>query len=222
LQVYAVFHPQLARCVAFRSADVASDDPQDPADRAMSRYADGDDAAFALVHRAVVERLRAFLLRLARSPSLADDLVQETFLRVHRARGSFARGARVVPWCYAIARNVYLDHARSAQVRRDRVHVGEEDVAEAPGPSADGEETTIAAEMAAVVERTLARIPPNQREAFILIRYEALSVRDAAAVLGTTEGAVKLRAFHAYEALRAAIRGVSDEDEAAAKKRGPS
>jgi RNA polymerase sigma-70 factor (ECF subfamily) len=64
------------------------------------------------------------------------------------------------------------------------------------------------------VERTLASLPPNQREAFVLIRYEGLSVADAAAIVGATEGAVKLRAFHAYEALRAAL---GDE---APKKRG--
>ena len=56
-----------------------------------------------------------------------------------------------------------------------------------------------------MVERVLARLPPAQREAFVLIRYEGLSVQDAAAVLGATPTAVKLRAFRAYEALRAEL-----------------
>lgn len=191
-------------------------DGGNPADEAMNRYAEGDDAAFALVHRAVAERLRAFLTRMARSTTLADDLLQETFLRMHRARGSFERGARLLPWCYAIARNVYIDHARSRSVRKERpAPDDDQSEAEAPaGPDADGEQMTIAAELATVVERTLAGLPRNQREAFVLLRYEGMSVADAAGVLGTTEGAVKLRAFHAYEALRAAL------GDAAPKKRG--
>ncbi len=189
----------------------------EPADLAMSRYAEGDDAAFSIVHRAVADRLRAFLMRMARSPSLADDLLQETFLRIHRARGSFDVGGRVMPWCYAIARNVYIDYVRQRSVRKERPAVNdpEEGELERPaGPESDGEQVTIAAELAARVERTLASLPPNQREAFVLIRYEGLSVADAAAIVGATEGAVKLRAFHAYEALRAAL---GDE---APKKRG--
>lgn len=191
-------------------------DGGNPADEAMNRYAEGDDAAFVLVHRAVAERLRAFLTRMARSSTLADDLLQETFLRMHRARGSFERGARLLPWCYAIARNVYIDHARSRSVRKERPAAeADQPESEAPaGPDADGEQMTMAAELAAVVERTLAKLPPNQREAFVLLRYEGMSVSDAAGVLGTTEGAVKLRAFHAYEALRAAL------GDAAPKKRG--
>jgi RNA polymerase sigma-70 factor (ECF subfamily) len=177
----------------------------DPGDLAMSRYADGEDAAFSDVYRAVAGRLRSFLVRLVRSEALADDLFQETLLRMHRARGSFARGARLLPWCYAIARNVHVDHLRHRPSQRERPAEDEGVFEAAAGPDADGEAVATAAQMAEIVERTLARIPPNQREAFILLRYEGLSVADAAAILGTTEGAVKLRAFHAYETLREAL-----------------
>ena len=189
-------------------------------DAAMSRYADGDDSAFTDVHAALSARLQAFLLRLTRSPTLADDLVQETFLRIHRARGSFADGARLVPWSYAIARNVYIDHTRSPSTQRERVASGDEAPgADLPtGRDADGEELTIARDLARAVERTLATLPANQREAFVLLRYEGMSVADAAEVLGVTEGAIKLRAFHAYEALRAALGTLGIES----KKRGTS
>lgn len=187
------------------------------ADEAMNRYAEGDDSAFAVVHQAVADRLYAFLTRMARSPVLADDLLQETFLRMHRARGSFVRGARLLPWCYAIARNVCIDHARQRAVRKEHAVANDEGetVFEQPtGPDADGEQLTMASELAEIVRATLAKLPHNQREAFVLLRYEGLSVADAAAVLGTTEGAVKLRAFHAYEALRAVLGSL------APKKRG--
>ena len=172
---------------------------------AMDRYACGDDRAFAILHQALYPRLCAYLARMTGNGALADDLVQETFLRVHRARGSFAAGGAVLPWVYAIARNVHLDHARAAKIRET------ERLPSDPGPEAidrggaDGESAAIAAEAARIVERVLAGLPASQREAFVLLRYEGLSVEDAAAVLGATGTAVKLRAFRAYEALRAAL-----------------
>src|SRR5439155_24794664 len=75
----------------------------------------------------------------------------------------------------------------------------------ATGPEADSEQATIAREMAATVERVLAGLPPAQREAFVLLRYEGMSVQEAAEILGSAPTAVKLRAFRAYQALRAAL-----------------
>jgi RNA polymerase sigma-70 factor (ECF subfamily) len=174
------------------------------ANAAMDRYATGDDGAFQALHRALHGRLYAFLTRLAGAHA-ADDLVQETFLRMHRARSTFARGAAVVPWAYAIARNVCLDHARSSRLRRTE-RLPSDPGAEPPDPrTATGEESAIAAELARTVERVLARLPESQREAFVLLRYEGLRVQDAAAILGVTPTAVKLRAFRAYEALRAEL-----------------
>lgn len=171
---------------------------------AMDRYASGDAVVFAQLHRALYPRLHAYLLRMRGSAHLADDLVQETFLRMHRARATFARGASVVPWAYTIARNVLIDHARSAKTRRTEA-LPEGDAHDPIDAGADTESSAVAAEAARTVERVLARLPVSQREAFVLLRYEGLSVQDAANVLGATPAAVKLRAFRAYEALRAAL-----------------
>jgi RNA polymerase sigma-70 factor (ECF subfamily) len=179
-------------------------------DEAMNRYAQGEQAAFAILYDGLQAKLRAFLTRLTGAPAVADDLLQETFMRIHRARGSFDVGAAVVPWAYAIARNAWLDHVRGAKVRGDtgRGKINDESVASVEattGPDADSEQVAIARQTAALVESVLRRLAPAQREAFVLLRYEGLSVDDAAAVLGSTPTAVKLRAFRAYEALRAAL-----------------
>jgi RNA polymerase sigma-70 factor (ECF subfamily) len=179
-------------------------------DEAMDRYAQGERAAFAVLYEGLELRLRSFLVRLTGASALADDLLQETFMRIHRARGSFEPGAAVVPWAYAIARNVWLDHARSAHARRGRqIDAKSEDDGSpadaATGPEADSEQAAIARQTAALVERVLAGLPPAQREAFVLLRYEGTSVQEAAEILGSTPSAVKLRAFRAYEALRAAL-----------------
>jgi RNA polymerase sigma-70 factor (ECF subfamily) len=178
--------------------------------RAMDRYATGEASAFAVLHEGLYRRLLAFLTRMSGSPVLADDLVQETFLRMHRARASFVTGGAVIPWAYAIARNVHIDHARAAKHRRtERLpsDPGSEPVDTAGG---DAESEAIAAELAHKVQLVLDRLPPAQREAFVMIRYEGLSVQDAADVLGTTPTAVKLRAFRAYEALRAELGTSTD------------
>ncbi len=175
-------------------------------DLAMGRYADGDDAAFSEVFAGLSPRIQAFLCRLCGSSDLASDLTQETFLRMHRARGSFAPGHAVVPWAYAIARNCFVSHARSSKVKAGRNSVDITDHEIATGLEANAESTVLARESAEVVKQVLAGMSVANREAFVLLRFEGLSVAAAAQILGTTEGAVKLRAFRAYEALRAALK----------------
>jgi RNA polymerase sigma-70 factor (ECF subfamily) len=103
---------------------------------------------------------------------------------------------------------VFLDHTRQAYVRRTAAAPADDSgklpEREAP-PETQGDEALAGSEMLGIVQRTLAALPPLQREAFILIRFEGMSVSEAAEVLGATEGAVKVRAFRAYEALREAL-----------------
>jgi RNA polymerase sigma-70 factor (ECF subfamily) len=175
------------------------------ADRAMSRYAEGHDAAFGEVFTALSPRLLAFLRRLCGSPELAHDLAQETFLRMHRARGSFVPGSAVIPWAYAIARNCFVSHARSLKSRAARTNVDITDHEVAAGLDSNAEEAAAVRQSTELVARTLAQMSVTNREAFVLIRFEGLSVAEAAQILGASEGAVKLRAFRAYEILRAAL-----------------
>lgn len=177
-------------------------------DEAMDRYARGEDDAFDLLYRQGAPRLRGFLVRLCGNGALADDLTQEAFVRIHVARGSFHAGAAALPWMLAIGRNAFLDHARRHDVRRaSSERASHSDDVEVAVASAEtrGDEVLAAREMLGIVRATLDQMSLAQREAFVLLRFEGLSVRDAAQVLGTTEAAVKVRAFRAYEALREAL-----------------
>jgi RNA polymerase sigma-70 factor (ECF subfamily) len=177
---------------------------QDPMDLAMNRYADGDDTAFAELFAGLGPRLRGFLRRLTGSADLADDLLQETFLRMHAARGGFAKARPVLPWAYAIARNCYISHARSARTRMDRA--SQELTPEGPPAGAGtAEQHGIARQAAQAVERALQGMTAARREAFVMLRYEGLSVAMAAQIAGISEGALKIRAFHAYELIRLAL-----------------
>src|ERR1041384_357575 len=78
----------------------------------MQRYCDGDAGAFRELYALVAPRLLGYLLKMARTRARADDLLQETFLKVHRARAAYVRGADPLPWIYSIAHRTFIDAVR--------------------------------------------------------------------------------------------------------------
>jgi RNA polymerase sigma-70 factor (ECF subfamily) len=177
------------------------------ADRAMDRYARGEDEAFGELYDEIAPRLLAYLKWTTRNAAQAEDLLQQTFLQMHRARGSFISGAAVLPWAFAIARRLVIDASRRAQ--HERAFASES--VTAPSTSDGALETVQAKEVADRLVREMARLPEAHRVAFELVRREGLSVREAAEVLGTTVMAVKLRVHRAYVALRAVLGNVNRE-----------
>lgn len=188
-------------------------------DAAMDRYAAGDDTAFEAVYDGLAPRLYGFLLRQTRDRARAEDVVQQTMLQIHRARGRFTPGAQVVPWAFAIARRLLIDQHRRGG--REVLSPGDDDVGELlVALDAAADDVAIAKELAARLDAELRKLPENQRVAFELIKQDGLSVAEAAQSLGTTVAAVKLRAHRAYEALRAAISEISREGEAPRARKG--
>lgn len=171
----------------------------------MERYAAGNDAAFVEVYDALAPRLLAYLRRQTRDAAFAEDVLQQTFLHMHRARGTFIRGSSVFPWAFAIARRLVIDGARRG--RRDLLagaaEIGGEDDPIAEHGMADQE--VEARELARKLQSELSKLPANQRAAFQLLRIDGLSHNEAAEVLGATVSAVKLRAHRAYVALRGIV-----------------
>jgi len=186
--------------VARRRAPASSRD----ADEAMSRYARGDESAFAAIHEHVAPRLAAYLRRRVREAALVPDLVQQTFLHMHRARHTFRAGSEVLPWAFAIARRQLVDAYR-AELGPTVNDVDFEVDQRAPYPC--GEQLLAAKEAARRVERALAALSAPQRAALELVKGEGLSLVAAAAALGTTVTGVKLRTHRAYAALRLALEG---------------
>lgn len=183
-----------------------------PEDVAMDRYAMGDESALAIVYDAVAPRLYGFLVKRTRNDSLAEDLLQLTFLHIHRARGSFAAGSAVAPWAFAIARRLMIDAARSrTRARRHFAETSADDAPEVPDLSGDVEQHAVARELGERAAVELAKLPENQRQAFELVRIEGLTLAEAAELLGTTVSAVKLRAHRAYKALGIALGEEVDE-----------
>ncbi len=172
------------------------------ADKAMDRYADGDEAAFGVLYDELAPRLYGYALWQTRSRAASEDVVQQTFLQIHRARDRFVRGAAVLTWAYAIARRLLIDASRR------RIH--EELRDEAPGleqrstePAADDVIDRREQELAA--RRTLETLPASLRDSFQLVKLEGLSVAQAAEVLGITPGMVKIRTHRAKLALERSL-----------------
>ena len=162
----------------------------------MERYVDGDEAAFDALYQGSSSRLFGYLLRLTRSRERAEDLLQVTYSKVHRARGSYLRGAPVMPWFIAIARRSFLDERRSAKVRKEDLSSD----GTLPEPSSVNQD--VGDDVADALERALDSLPENYREAIVLTKVTGLSLAEASEVLGATPTALKLRVHRGYVKLR--------------------
>ncbi len=171
----------------------------------MDAFVDGDPRAFDALFRALSPRVVAFARYLSGDPGLAEDIAQTTFLKVHRARETYQRGSPLEPWVFAIARRSFLDHRRRTK-RRPESPTLDGTVPEPPqeAPSVEGFDRLSDTQRTALLG-CLDRLPLNQREALVLTKVDGLSTAAAAAVAGTTQGAIKLRAHRAYENLRRAL-----------------
>jgi RNA polymerase sigma-70 factor (ECF subfamily) len=161
----------------------------------MARYQQGDfTAATALVDRVSPQLHRFFVLQMA-SRGDADDLLQETWLRIHQARHTYRAGEPVLPWFYAIARHIRVDHYRKVSRTKSRED-GLADIPELPAaPSKDA-----AAE--ADLEALLAVLPESQREVVQMLKVQGMSLEEVARATSSSVGSVKQKAHRAYEKLR--------------------
>src|SRR5262245_4437272 len=173
----------------------------------MARYAGGDGAAFRRLFELLAPRVRAFFLRSFSDATVADDLTQATFLKLHCARVSYRADRPLKPWLFTIAAGVRRDELR----RRYRLprHVGEAELERAESglngaPFSTHEQN--GASKTDVVRAAIKRLPESQRVVVHLHRYEELTFEQIAEVLGTTPGAVRVRASRAYERLREELR----------------
>lgn len=174
----------------------------------MARYADGESRAFVEVYDELSPGLFQYLLKLARNEATAEDLLQQTFLRMHDARGRFEPGAAVEPWAFSIARRLFIDWYRHG---RAMIVTGLLDDDVLPTSEPDAEAIVHGYQLAERLEKLLDALPSQHREVFLLVREHGLSLAQAAEVLGITQLAVKMRAHRAYEGLRAAFDETRDE-----------
>jgi RNA polymerase sigma-70 factor (ECF subfamily) len=190
--------------------------PNDPPtdETLMTAYVAGDRRAFEQLFARLAPRLHRFFMRSFRAEATADDLLQITFLKLHRARDTYKPELRVAPWAFAIAARVRLDELRK---RKRLAEDGDEEAlarADEARAAEASDEGGLDGEAAGAVRRAVDALPESQRVVIHLNRFEGLTFGEIARVLGTTEGAVKLRAFRAYGALRQALAPLAPREEA--------
>jgi RNA polymerase sigma-70 factor (ECF subfamily) len=166
----------------------------------MAAYVAGDAAAFRIIFERYAPLLMRAMLRELYMREEANDLVQQTFLQLHRARADFDPDQKLKPWVFTIAMNLKREYFRRKKRRPERSL----DAASAPEPAVD-------ALGAAQVEarRTLARVlgslPADQREVIELHWFDGLEFPEVAQVVGASVSAVKVRAHRGYLRLRQAL-----------------
>jgi RNA polymerase sigma-70 factor, ECF subfamily len=179
----------------------------------MTRYQRGDLSAFTTLvvrHKTPVYN---FVLRQLRSPALAEDLVQDIFVRIIENAGSFKHEARFTTWAYTIARNLCIDQIRKASHRR-HASLDQNDDSDAgdglsygeklpdPHPRASTERGAAAGEIQAAVVAAVETLPPDQKEVFLLREVANLPFGEIATITGAQENTVKSRMRYALERLQ--------------------
>lgn len=170
----------------------------------MTAYQSGEIEAFESLYKHLQPALFQYLLYKTFNPSLSEDLLQESFLQLHRSRRTYLPGKPVLPWALAIARNVYLMEGRSRR-RREKFETNEQEFL--PEAAATKEFDRMAERE--TLRRAFSELSTEQREILLMHHALGLSFAEIAGVLGILRTTAKLRAHRAIKVLRKAL-GVSN------------
>ena len=170
----------------------------------------GDDASFELLLRRYRTPLVNFLYRMVREQATAEDLAQEVFLRVYRARKQYAPNAKFTTWLFRIATNLALNAVRDGRYRQMEVSLDqssergedEQPAMDLPDREASVEQRLLAHDRTTLIQRAILALPEKQRAAVLLHKYRELDYGEIARILGCSESALKSLLFRAYETLR--------------------
>jgi RNA polymerase sigma-70 factor (ECF subfamily) len=167
----------------------------------------GDDASFNLLLQKYRTPLINFLFRMVRDSATAEDLAQEVFLRVYRARKQYSPSAKFTTWLFRIATNLALNSVRDNRHRQMDVSIDapvEEDETPLQLPAREMriDEHMIERDRAEFIRQAISSLPEKQRVAVLLHKYEEMDYAEIAKILECSESALKSLLFRAYETLR--------------------
>ena len=194
-------------------------DPELADEALMQRFRGGEAAAFRVLVKRHQDRVFNFVLRQVRSPETAQELVQETFLRVVKNADTFRSEARFTTWIFTIARNLCVDALRRQKHRNTvaldaPLRAGESegatllDMVKDDQPGADHRLQD--KRFSTALRGALDALPPEQREVFLMRELEGLKFREIADVVGVPENTIKSRMRYALEALRNHLSAFGD------------
>lgn len=165
----------------------------------MERYQQGHERETALLIQRISPELFRFFLAQQITRNEAHDLLQDTWLRIHRVRHTYRDGAPLLPWVFAIARRVRVDGFR----KRSRINRNEFVPEQLPEVK-QVEERNVGS--VPDLSTLMAQLPEGQREVITLLKVNGLSLEEVSRAMGLTIGAVKQKASRAYATLREKLR----------------
>jgi RNA polymerase sigma-70 factor (ECF subfamily) len=168
----------------------------------LARLRAGETEAFDAIYAAFNGRLFGFLARLARSRHVAEDLLEETWLRLVRHSSRLAPDTRLAPWLFTVARNLYISYCRNRAL--DDALAAQIGLWPSPCPESPFE-ATAASLLERRVEAAIAELPPYFREALLLVGLEGLTPSEAAAICGVTPETMRQRLSRGRAALAAML-----------------
>ncbi len=190
----------------------------------LAAYQQGDAGAFELLLRRHRAPLFTFLLRMLGDREKAEDLAQETFLRIVKGAQAWEQRARFQTWLFTIARNLCFDQSRRDRFRKaDSLdETGPDDepakIDLVPSREIDPSRGAESARLRPVLQRALLALPAEQREVFILREQAGVPFKEIAELVGVNENTVKSRMRYALEGLRKALLAAGVEADAGAEE----
>ncbi len=180
-------------------------------DRALVVRARGGDAeAFEAIVRFYQKRVYGVALRMTRRHEVADDIVQETFVRAYSHLDRFEVGRPLAPWLNRIAANLCINYLTAAARREQQFAEGEGPAAEPPAPRTDGAPEPLAdllsLEFRRALDASVQKLPPDQRIVFDLKVHEEMRYEEIAQALDISTGTVMSRLFRARQKLKAMMK----------------
>jgi len=170
----------------------------------------GDAEAFEAIVRSYQKRVYGVALRMTRRHEVADDIVQETFVRAYSHLDRFEVGRPLAPWLTRIAANLCINYLTAAARREQQFAEGDGPAAEPPAPRADGEPEPLAEllslEFRRALDASVQKLPPDQRIVFDLKVHEEMRYEEIAQALDISTGTVMSRLFRARQKLKAMMK----------------
>jgi RNA polymerase sigma-70 factor (ECF subfamily) len=165
----------------------------------MIGYQRGDPAAVDRLVARISPSLWRFFVSTSKNPADAEDLLQECWIRIHKARHTYRSSEPLLPWVFAIARYTKLDGYRKRRRRESKelqvATLPDVGVADPPAPE-DG---------AARLQQLLEQLPESQREVILMLKVSDMSLEEVARATSSTVGSIKQKAHRAYAKLRQLI-----------------
>ncbi len=172
----------------------------------VQRFANGDPTAFDALVQKYRRQVYAVARRFTRNHEEADDLAQETFVKVYQSIAGFRQESSFRTWLLRITTNLALNVQKSGRVSKDSGAEVDDEICDLNPPALQG---ILEAERQQALQRAIAQLPPKQRQTLLLKTYRDLTCEEVATVMNCSVGTVKANIFNGLKRLKSLLTPTS-------------